>query len=209
MISCATLFASFALSTIALEVFHHKPLSLFMMCFIFLISFYGFSVLFYRLMLAMYPIKEGLITEKSKDECVYNIYLLFKLFFFFPIIRTKLIPVPFTRLMYIGLGAKIGSNTYSGGTILDPPLTILGTNTIIGEDSLLFSHVIEGRKLSHSLVKIGDCVTIGAKSIIMPGVKIGNGSIIAAGSVVIKGTEINENEIWGGTPAKYIKQVDM
>ena len=112
-----------------------------------------------------------------------------------------------TRPLYICLGAWLGKNTYSGGAILDPPLTIIGSNTIIGEDALLYSHAIEGRHLSHAIINIGDNVTIGAKSIIMSGVKIGNGSIIAAGSVVLKKTEIGSNEIWGGVPAKFIKKV--
>jgi len=111
------------------------------------------------------------------------------------------------RPLYICLGARLGPNTYSGGAILDPPLTIIGSNTIIGEDALLYSHAIEGRHLSHAIINIGDNVTIGAKSIIMSGVKIGNGSIIAAGSVVLKKTEIGSNEIWGGVPAKFIKKV--
>jgi acetyltransferase-like isoleucine patch superfamily enzyme len=154
------------------------------------------------------PVKEGYIIEGSRQEFYYNIYLLFRLILFFPIIRTKFLPVPLTRPLYICLGARLGPNTYSGGTILDPPLTIIGSNTIIGEDALLYSHAIEGRHLSHATINIGDNVTIGAKSIIMSGVKIGNGSIIAAGSVVLKKTEIGTNEIWGGVPAKFIKMVE-
>ena len=182
-------------------------LGIFFFTILFIFFFYGISVILFRILLFSRPIKEGYIAEKSKDEFFYNIYLLFKLFLFFPIIRTKLIPVPLTRLIYICLGSRLGANTYSGGTILDPPLTIIGSNTIIGEDALLYSHAIEGRQLSHAFINIGSNVTIGAKSIIMSGVTIGDGSIIAAGSVVLKQTQIGCNEIWGGVPAKFIKMI--
>lgn len=46
---------------------------------------------------------------------------------------------------------------------------------------------------------------IGAGSIILPGLTIGANSIVGAGSVVTK--NIPDNQIWGGNPAKYIKDV--
>ena len=54
-------------------------------------------------------------------------------------------------------------------------------------------------------VHIGDCVFIGARSIICKGVNIGNNSIIAAGSVVVK--NIPANELWGGNPARFLRQL--
>ena len=167
---------------------------------------YIYAIIFYRLFLRIVPLKEGYIKEGSREEFGYHVYLLFNLILFFPIIRTKFIPVPLTRIIYLSLGASLGSNTYSGGTILDPPLTYVGANTIIGEDALLYSHAIEGRRLSHTAIHIGDNVTIGAKSIIMSGVKIGDGAIVAAGSVVLKHTQIGTGEVWAGVPARRIRQ---
>lgn len=54
-------------------------------------------------------------------------------------------------------------------------------------------------------IKIGDYVFIGTRSIILKGVKIGDKAIIAAGSVV--SCDIPEGEMWGGNPARYIKNV--
>lgn len=105
------------------------------------------------------------------------------------------------------LGAKLGRNTFCSGTILDPIFTIAGDNTIIGEDSCLFAHAIEGDHLSHKRIILGNNVTIGAKSILMSGVEVKDNSIVAAGSVVLKNTIIGENEIWGGNPARFIKTV--
>ena len=167
---------------------------------------YVYAIIFYRLFLHVMPLKEGGIEEGSREEFGYHVYLLFNLILFFPIIRTKFIPVPLTRIIYLSLGASLGSNTYSGGTILDPPLTYVGANTIIGEDALLYCHAIEGHHLSHAAIHIGDNATIGAKSIIMSGVKIGDGAIVAAGSVVLKHTQIGTGEVWAGVPARRIRQ---
>ena len=46
---------------------------------------------------------------------------------------------------------------------------------------------------------------IGANSIILKGVIVGRNSIIGAGSVVCN--NIPDNEIWGGNPAQFIKQI--
>jgi len=54
-------------------------------------------------------------------------------------------------------------------------------------------------------VVIGDCVWIGANSIILPGVRIGRGSIVSAGSVVV--SEIPAMVVAGGFPARVIKRV--
>jgi acetyltransferase-like isoleucine patch superfamily enzyme len=54
-----------------------------------------------------------------------------------------------------------------------------------------------------SLVIIEDEVWIGANTVILQGVKIGHGSVIAAGAVVTK--DVPSMEIWGGVPARKIK----
>lgn len=164
---------------------------------------YAFAV--YRLFLLIMPLKEGDISEGSRDEFAIQIYFLFYLMLFNSLIRTHFLPVPLLRLVYLALGARLGHNTYSAGTILDPPLTHLGDNCIIGHDAVLFSHAIEGRHLSISAIHIGNNVTIGATAIIMPGTTIGNDAIISAGSVVTKGSRIGTGEIWGGIPAKLLK----
>ena len=54
-------------------------------------------------------------------------------------------------------------------------------------------------------VKIGNNVFIGMDSIILKGVSIGNNVRIAAASVVTQ--NIPDNQIWGGNPAKFIKEI--
>ncbi|MFB6341494.1 acyltransferase [Saccharicrinis sp. FJH62] len=54
-----------------------------------------------------------------------------------------------------------------------------------------------------SMTIVEDDVWIGTGAIILAGIKISKGSVVAAGSLVTK--DIPECEIWGGIPAKKIK----
>lgn len=168
---------------------------------------YAFAV--YRLFLRAMPLSEGDIAEGSKEEFVAQVNILFYLILFNSLIRTHFLPVPLLRLVYLALGAHLGRNTYSAGVILDPPLTYIGNNCIIGHDAVLFSHAIEGRRLSLSAIRIGNNVTIGATAVVMSGVTISDGAIISAGAVVTKGSSIGKSEVWGGVPAKLLKRLEI
>lgn len=165
---------------------------------------YGFAV--YRLFLKWMPLAEGVAGPGTRAEFVANVNILFYLLLFNSLIRSHVIPVPLLRLVYLALGAKLGRNTYSAGVLLDPPLTFIGSNTIIGHDAVIFAHVIEGDRLELKPVRIGDNVTIGATAVVMAGVTIGDGAIVSAGAVVTKDSRIGPDEIWGGMPARLLKR---
>ena len=42
----------------------------------------------------------------------------------------------------------------------------------------------------------------------MPGVEIGENSIVAPGAVVSEKTKIPPNEVWGGVPARKLKDIE-
>jgi len=168
-----------------------------------LIYLYAFAI--YRLFLHFMPLPEGELAEGSRGEFAAQVNILFYLLLFNSLIRTHFLPVPLMRLVYQALGTRMGANTYSAGVILDPPLTELGANCIIGHDAVLFSHAIEGHHFALARIKAGDNVTIGATAVIMSGVTIGDGAIVSAGAVVLKDTVIGAHEIWGGVPAKRLK----
>ena len=159
----------------------------------------------YRLFLHFLPLHEGDLAEGSREEFAAQVNILFYLMLFNSLIRTHFLPVPLIRLVYLALGAKMGPNTYSAGTLLDPPLTEFGANCIIGHDAVLFCHAIEGRHFALSRIRVGDNVTIGATAVVMSGVTIGEGAIVSAGALVLKDTQIGPGEVWGGVPAKRLK----
>ena len=55
---------------------------------------------------------------------------------------------------------------------------------------------------------IHDGALLGMGSVILDHAVVGEGAIVAAGSVVLSKTVIKPGELWGGTPAKFIKMVD-
>ena len=167
---------------------------------------YLFAFAVYRLFLCWLPLLDGDVAPDSRAEFIANVNILFYLIVFNSLIRTHAVPVPLMRLVYLALGARLGGNTYSAGAILDPPLTRIGKNTIIGHDAVIFSHVIEGARLELKTVYIGDGVTIGATAVVMAGVRIGDGAIVSAGAVVTKDSQIGPGEIWGGIPARLLKR---
>lgn len=170
---------------------------------LFFIYLWAFAV--YRLFLRVMPLREGELAEGSREEFAAQVNILFYLLLFNTLIRTHFLPVPMMRLVYLALGARLGENTYSAGTLLDPPLTEFGANCIIGHDAVLFAHAIEGDRFSLSCIRVGDNVTLGATAVIMSGVTIGDGAIVSAGAIVLKDTRIGPGEVWGGVPARRLR----
>ena len=81
--------------------------------------------------------------------------------------------------------------------------TLYQKSTIeIGDDvSIGHNVIIHG-------AKIKDYALLGMGSIVMDDAEVGEGALVAAGSVVLAKTKIGPHELWGGTPAKFIKMVE-
>lgn len=95
---------------------------------------------------------------------------------------------------------------------------MFGSNVLIGAGSKIYDtdfhplnptfrygEASDIEQTKHKAIVVEDGVFIGANVTILKGTYIGKNSIIGAGSVVTG--KIPANEIWGGNPAKYIKQV--
>jgi hypothetical protein len=169
---------------------------------------YLYALLIYRIFMAWSPLESGEIAPGSKQEFVYHVYLLFYLLVFYPVMRSGFVPVPLMRLLYQALGARLGANTYSSGIILDPRFVEIGSNCIVGQFALIVPHVIEGSRLAHYPVRIGNKVTIGAHAVVLSDVTIGDDAIVATGAVIKKGTRIGAGEVWGGVPASLLDRAD-
>ena len=167
---------------------------------------YLFAFAIYRVCLRLLPLREGAAAPGSRDEFAANLNILFYLLLFNSLIRTHFLPLPLLRLVYLALGARLGSNTYSAGALLDPPLTTIGSDSIVGHDAVVFAHVIEGERLELRRVVIGNGVTIGAHAVVMAGVRIGDGAIISVGAVLTKDSVVGAGEVWGGIPARLLKK---
>lgn len=111
----------------------------------------------------------------------------------------------------------VGKDVYlanSCNLVLNGTLTI-GDEVIIGPGVLISTgnHKFDGRNFRYSEskkqdVSIGSGSWIGGNSTILGDASIPERTIIAAGSVVTRNSCSGESGIYGGVPAKYIKQIN-
>lgn len=72
----------------------------------------------------------------------------------------------------------------------------------IGDNvSIAHNVVIHGAKISSN-------VLVGMGAIVMDHAVIGENSIIAAGAIVLSNTIVEPNSVWGGNPAKKLKDIE-
>lgn len=112
-----------------------------------------------------------------------------------------------------GANLMIGRNVgISNATIFAAKEITIEDNVLIGAGTTIYDtdfHPIDyetrikGMPSKAAAVRICEGAFIGANSIILKGTTIGKHSIVGAGSVVSK--SIPDNEIWGGNPAKLIR----
>lgn len=164
------------------------------------------AVLCARLMLRLRPFTPA---TYSMEDTMFTWWKLYTVNYEFG--RGALLPYTtvFARpLVAVLFGARIGRDIALGGRLVDPELITIGEEAIIGQDSVITAHAIISGALILRPVNIAARATIGVNAVIMPGVDVGEGSIVTAGAVVTMDTKIPPGELWGGIPARKIKDVD-
>ena len=94
---------------------------------------------------------------------------------------------------------KCGVYLWDGITLEDN--VQIGPNVTFTNDK--YPRVKQAFELQRTTIKTG--ASIGAASTILGGVTIGKNSMVGAGSLVTK--DIPANELWYGSPAKFIKKI--
>ena len=97
---------------------------------------------------------------------------------------------------------KCGVQVWDGITLEDN--VMIGSNVTFTNDMYPRS-----KNKDWTLLRTRVCkgATIGAGSVILPGITIGEGAFVAAGSVVTK--DVPAGELWMGNPAKFYRKVDF
>ena len=116
-------------------------------------------------------------------------------------------------------GAVIGENCTIYGNVnfgSEPFLIRVGDNVKITSNVNFITHdggvhtirILYGEKELDNFgeIVIGDNVFIGYNVIIMPGVRVGDNVVIGAGSIVTK--NLPSNGVYGGNPARKLKDLD-
>ena len=99
---------------------------------------------------------------------------------------------------YITLGDRVNvqDNAMLHCTYQKYPL-IIGNNVSIGHNAIVHGCTLH------------DNVLIGMGAIVMDNCVVESNSIVGAGSVVTQGTHIRSGEVWGGIPARKIKDISV
>ncbi len=100
----------------------------------------------------------------------------------------------------IETGAQINT-----ANLNDPNLVTIQADVVIGGTATLNGHLVERGELIFSPIMIEKGALIGTGAMIQPGVRIGAGAVIASRAVVPKYKVIPAGEVWGGIPARKIK----
>ena len=117
---------------------------------------------------------------------------------FFPSLRVKNYLLRLT-------GVTVGKNVCIAPSVIDPifpELIEIGDNCIIGWGTTILTHEIMDTEFRTGKVKIGKNTTIGANTLILPGIHIGKNVIVGACSLVDK--DIHDKSTVAGVPTKKI-----
>lgn len=175
--------------------------------FFFLLSYGLLSAVFLRLLLWMRPLRPG---EYSMDHPHFTYWKLFTAVYEFGRFALAPFTTVFAKPLVAALfGAKVGRNTAFAGHMNEPPLISMGDGAILGQYCVVTAHAITSGRIILREIRIGQRATVGVSAVIMPGVEIGDGSVVAACSVVAMGTRIAPGELWGGVPARKIKDLSQ
>lgn len=97
---------------------------------------------------------------------------------------------------------KCGVQIWDGIELEDH--VMVGSNVSFTNDMYPRSHNKDWKLMR---TKVCKGASIGAGSVILPGLTIGEGAMIGAGSVVTK--DVPPGELWLGNPAKFVRKIEL
>ncbi|MBI3251868.1 MAG: hypothetical protein HYZ52_00915 [Candidatus Omnitrophica bacterium] len=104
------------------------------------------------------------------------------------------------------MGARIGKDArINTAGLADLSLLEIGDGVVVGGGVALICHAFERGFLRLEGVKLGDRVTVGIGSVILPGCQIGDGASIGPCSFLPRGTAVPPNGLWGGNPVRDLR----
>ncbi len=110
------------------------------------------------------------------------------------------------NLWFRALGVKMGQRvTINTVRIFDWNLITIDDDVVLGGDCVLMAHSLEGGRMKMNALRLGKSSMVGGESKVMPGCVLGERAILGASSLLTKGTQIPDHQMWGGVPAKFLK----
>jgi acetyltransferase-like isoleucine patch superfamily enzyme len=202
--TCVTSLAALSLMTAA-TLTESTPYGVLLAVMVFLLAYGVFSMLLLALIRLFFPYPVG---HFKMDSTAFGYWKLNAVIV--DLARKALQPFTtvFTEsIIHAGFGAHMGKQTAVAGVLRDHPLLEIGDSATIGQNSVLTAHAITHDEIVIEPIKIGRGAVVGINCVVMPGVELGEGAVLAPGGVATIGTKIHSYELWGGIPARKLKDL--
>lgn len=148
---------------------------------------------------------------------------IFQQRFLKPLLRKLILEVVNTEAFVFGDPARLrlGINVKTVNTLFNTVsgTITLGDNCFMGHDCKIItgSHAVDSygidRQNNYAVdgrdVILGRGVWVGSGAILLGPVTVGDDAVIAAGAVILPGTVIGPKTIWGGVPARKLKDIEI
>ena len=118
-----------------------------------------------------------------------------------PWASSTLLGTPVMNVFFKALGARIGHNVWCETWYLDDPdLVVIRDNVVVGRNADIQTHLFHDRLLRLDSVTIGNNVSIGSNTYLLPGSVVANDAEIGAGSLVPRDESVPSASSWWGNP---------
>jgi non-ribosomal peptide synthetase-like protein len=114
---------------------------------------------------------------------------------------------PMKSFLWRLMGARIGRRLFDdGGFLTERTFTTIGDDCTLNAGSVIQCHSQEdgGFKSDHTVIGAG--CTLGVSAFVHYGVTMGDGAVLATDSFLMKGEEMPPNALWGGNPARKMRE---
>ena len=141
---------------------------------------------------------------------IVTLYLRMRFVYSLPLVESFML-VPGLRWLVLwscSTSAHLGPESCIAGRVVDPDLTDIGANAVIGDGAWIVAHSVTTQAdgslvLVTAPIVIGPRAVIGGSSLVALGSTIGADSFVEPLSSVAAHTQIPPGEVWGGNPAVF------
>ncbi|GHJ99782.1 hypothetical protein SY2F82_15800 [Streptomyces sp. Y2F8-2] len=114
---------------------------------------------------------------------------------------------PLKNVIWRLLGMRIGRRVFDDGLrVPERTFTTIGDDCTLNVDTIVQCHSQEDGGFKSDRVVIGAGCTLGVGAFVHYGVTMGDGAVLATSSFLMKGEEMPPHELWGGNPAKKMRE---
>jgi non-ribosomal peptide synthetase-like protein len=114
---------------------------------------------------------------------------------------------PLKNVLWRLLGVRIGRGVFDDGLGMpERAFVTIGDDCTFNPGSTIQCHSQEDGGFKSDRIAIGAGCTLGVGAWVHYAVTMGDGAVLAADSFLMKGEEMPPNELWGGNPAKKMRE---